>query len=122
LSAPKSFSHIWKDIFLDSSKPICDTYSQMNVFSTRVAAKMLGLHPATLARYVAIGKLPSPKMVATGSTTTHIWTDAEVEHVRKLLPKIANGRKTRYQKLREKQKTQPGAAVPHKKKKMTKKK
>jgi hypothetical protein len=36
--------------------------------------------------------------------TLHLWTEAEIEHVRKLLPKIANGRKTRYQKLREEQK------------------
>jgi predicted site-specific integrase-resolvase len=70
----------------------------MNVFSTRVVAKRLGLHPSTLARYVATGKLPSPKMVATGSTTTHIWTEEEIEHIRKLLPKIVNGRKTRYKK------------------------
>jgi hypothetical protein len=40
-------------------------------------------------------------------------TDIEIEHVRKLLPKIANGRKTRYQTLKEKQKPQPRAAVPH---------
>jgi len=43
-------------------------------------------------------------MVATGSTTTHIWTEEEIERARQLLPKIANGRKTRYQKLRAKQK------------------
>lgn len=28
----------------------------------------------------------------------HDWTEEEIEHVRKLLPKIANGRKTRYKK------------------------
>jgi len=37
-------------------------------------------------------------MVSTGATKTHIWTDDDIERVRKLLPKIANGRKTRYQK------------------------
>jgi hypothetical protein len=30
----------------------------------------------------------------------HDWTEAEIERVRKLLPKIANGRKTRYKKSR----------------------
>jgi recombinational DNA repair protein RecT len=39
--------------------------------------------------------------VATGTTTMHVWTEKEIEHVRKPLPKIANGRKTRYQKLRK---------------------
>ena len=70
----------------------------MDVFSTRVAAKRLKLHPATLARYIAVGKVPSPQMVITGATTTHLWTEEEIEHVRQLLPKIANGRKTRYKK------------------------
>jgi hypothetical protein len=46
--------------------------------------------------------------------TIHIWTEAEIEHLRQLLPKIANGRKTRYSKLREKQKAQPKKAVPRK--------
>jgi len=27
-----------------------------------------------------------------------VWTDDEIENVRQLLPKIANGRKTRYKK------------------------
>jgi hypothetical protein len=30
----------------------------------------------------------------------HDWTEKEIERVRKLLPKIANGRKTRYKKNR----------------------
>ena len=76
----------------------CDTYSRMNVVSTRVAARRLKLHPATLARYIAVGKIPSPEMVVTGATTTHLWTEEEIEHIRQLLPKIANGRKTRYKK------------------------
>jgi hypothetical protein len=50
-------------------------------------------------------------MVATGTTTMHLWTEEEIETARKFLPKIANGRKTRYLKLREKQKTQPRAAA-----------
>jgi len=28
----------------------------------------------------------------------HLWSEEEIEHVRQLLPKIANGRKTRYKK------------------------
>jgi hypothetical protein len=93
----------------------------MNVLSTRVAARRLKLHPATLARYIASGKVPSPKMVATGSTTMHLWTEEEIDNVRKLLPTIANGRKTRYQKSREKQEKTPARAlVTHKKTKRKK--
>ena len=85
--------------------------------STREAAKKLGIHYDTLAHYVEAGKVPAPEIITVGRRTVHMWTDAEIEHIRKLLPKIANGRKTRYQKLREKQKAQAKKAVPGKSKK-----
>jgi hypothetical protein len=95
----------------------------MKIISTSQAAKRLGLHVDTLAHYIAVGKLPAPTILEVGSRTIHAWTEVEIENVRKLLPKIANGRKTRYQKLREKQKkTQAGAPVPQKKRKTKKKK
>jgi DNA-binding transcriptional MerR regulator len=83
----------------------------MTRYSTREAAKKLGLSHNALAVYVRRGKVPAPEEVRYGGNIVHIWTDEQIEHVRKLLPKIANGRKTRYQKLREKQKTQPRAAA-----------
>jgi predicted DNA-binding transcriptional regulator AlpA len=83
--------------------------------STREAAKKLGINYDTLANYVAVGKVPPPEIVTVGRRVVHMWTEAEIEHVRQLLPRIANGRKTRYQKLREKQKAQPKSTVPHKK-------
>ena len=86
----------------------------MRYHSTREAAKLLGIPHTTLATYLKAGKVPRPQSEITGITTVQIWTEEEIEHVRKLLPKIANGRKTRYSKLREKQKAQPRAAVPHK--------
>ena len=107
------------------------------MFSTNEAAKKLGLAAATLSRYIVLGKVPAPKIVQAGLSTVHAWTEEEIEAVRKLLPKLKNGRKTRYQKLREKQQPQPGAtqpqhakstcagspkAVPHKKTKSVKKK
>jgi predicted DNA-binding transcriptional regulator AlpA len=86
----------------------------MNDLSTRQAAKKLGLSHAALVRYIGAGKIPTPKSIQFGKFRAHLWTEAEIEHVRKLLPKIANGRKTRYSKLREKQKAQPKKAVPRK--------
>ena len=83
---------------------------------------MLGISAMSLGRYIKAKKVPAPQMLEVGDARLHAWTEEEIEHVRKLLPKIANGRKTRYQKLREKQKTQPGAAVPHKSRKPKKKK
>jgi predicted DNA-binding transcriptional regulator AlpA len=84
------------------------------MISTNQAAKKLGITGATLSRYITAGKIPAPQTVMAGGLKVHAWTEEEIEHVRKLLPKIANGRKTRYQKPREKQNAQPTAAVPHK--------
>jgi predicted DNA-binding transcriptional regulator AlpA len=89
----------------------------MKQYSTRQVAQKLGVGHSTLAHYVEEGKLPAPGHIFTGQRKVHVWTEAEIEHVRQLLPKIANGRKTRYQKLREKQKAQPKKAVPRKTKK-----
>ena len=76
----------------------------MELYSTTEAAKRLGIGLTTLARYIEEKKIPAPKFLKAGKITIHAWTEEEIETVRKLLPKIANGRKTRYQKLRAKQK------------------
>jgi len=70
----------------------------MKTYSTRAAAKSLGIGEATLSQYIKLGKVPAPDAVTSGGMTIHLWTAEEIEHVRKLLPKIANGRKTRYKK------------------------
>ena len=93
----------------------------MNRLSTSEAARKLGIHPDTLAHYIEAGKVPSPEVVKVGRKIIHMWTEAEIEHVRRLLPKIANGRKIRYQKTKEKQKAQAGVPVPHKGKEPKKK-
>jgi predicted DNA-binding transcriptional regulator AlpA len=70
----------------------------MERFSTREAAKKLGIEQSTLSKYIQRGKVPSPETVRQGKRVSQTWTEVEIEHVRKLLPKIANGRKTRYKK------------------------
>jgi hypothetical protein len=87
----------------------------MIFYTTLDAARKLGIPYTTLVTYLLKGKVPNPKAEIAGKSRTQIWTEEEIEHVRQLLPKIANGRKTRYQKLREKQKAQPKSTVPHKK-------
>ncbi len=89
----------------------------MKTFSSRQAAKRLGLPVSTLGTYLAAEKVPAPKSVTTGDITVYLWTEADIEHVRTLLPKIANGRKTRYQKQ---SKTPARAPAPHKKRKKKK--
>jgi predicted transcriptional regulator len=85
--------------------------------SSTQAAKKLGLTPAAITKYIKAGKIPEPKAIWVGNFKVYSWTEAEIEHVRQLLPKIANGRKTRYSKLREKQKAQAKSPVPRKTKK-----
>ena len=69
----------------------------MNAFSSRQAAKMLGIGSSTLSRYIIAGKIPAPKIVQVGGLSVHAWTEQEIEQVRKLLPKIEDGRTTRHQ-------------------------
>jgi predicted DNA-binding transcriptional regulator AlpA len=82
------------------------------MYTTRQAAKKLGIGAKTLSNYIVVKKVPAPKVIKVGSYVVHAWTESEIEHVRQLLPKIANGRKTRYSKL--KQKAQPKKTVPRK--------
>ena len=89
----------------------------MNLYSTTEAARRLGIGLKTLARYIEDKKVPAPNIVRAGKITIHAWTEEEIEHVRQLLPKIANGRKTRWKKLREKQKAQTKTSAPQKPKK-----
>ena len=94
----------------------------MGTYSSQQAAQKLGISPSALSKYVRNRKIPVPQAITTGGITVYLWTEAEIEHVRQLLPKIANGRKTRYKKQSAKTKTPPRAAVPHKKGQTKKKK
>src|SRR5262249_35299955 len=67
-------------------------------FSTRQVAKKLGIHFTTLHKYIATKKVPLPPVTRVGGVRVRLWSESDIERVRKLLPKIANGRKTRYQK------------------------
>lgn len=81
----------------------------MKRHSTSDAARKLGIHPDTLAHYIEAGKVSAPEIVRVGAKIIHMWTEAEIEHVRQLLPKIANGRKTRYKKKQSAVSTEPSA-------------
>lgn len=70
----------------------------MHYFSTQQAAKKLGIGVTTLDRYIAAKKVPAPKAKKIGNWNVRAWAEADIERVRALLPKIANGRKTRYSK------------------------
>ena len=70
----------------------------MAQYSTNQAAKKLGIAVTSLDRYIAAKKVPAPMPTKIGKWNVRAWTDEDIERVRVLLPKIANGRKTRYSK------------------------
>jgi predicted site-specific integrase-resolvase len=73
----------------------------MAKYSTRQAAKKLGIGMTTLTRYIETGKISAPKATVIGRYEVRAWSDEDIERVRALLPRIANGRKTRYSKLKK---------------------
>jgi predicted DNA-binding transcriptional regulator AlpA len=77
----------------------------MNTYSTREAAKKLGISFTSINRYITARKIPLPPVVKVGGVSVRLWNDSDIERVRAILPKIANGRKTRHQKQRKKQTT-----------------
>jgi DNA-binding transcriptional MerR regulator len=85
----------------------------MKQYSTREAAKKLGLDVRSIQRYITAGKIAAPPVQILGGGKFRVWTEQDIETVRQLLPKIANGRKTRYSKLRQKS---PVSRKPKKKK------
>jgi predicted DNA-binding transcriptional regulator AlpA len=93
----------------------------MKAYSTREAAKKLGISFTSMNRYIADKKIPVPPLTEVARISARVWSEEDIERVRVVLPKIANGRKTRYQKLREKQKAQAGSPVPSKSRKAKKK-
>jgi len=71
-------------------------------YSTREAARELGLSLPTLNKYIALKLIPIPPLTRVGGVRVRLWSQQDLARVRKLLPKIKNGRKTRYQKLKNK--------------------
>jgi predicted DNA-binding transcriptional regulator AlpA len=70
----------------------------MLYFTTQQAAKKLGIGLSTLIRYIVEKKVPAPEATKIGKREVRAWTEDNIRRVQETLPKIANGRKTRYQK------------------------
>jgi DNA-binding transcriptional MerR regulator len=51
--------------------------------STAQVAKMLGIHKVTLQRWLLAGKVKEPQRVTVGGINARVWTDRDVERVRK---------------------------------------
>jgi excisionase family DNA binding protein len=68
----------------------------MSPISTPEVAERVGIHQATLERWLASGKLEMPKPLRVGRKVFRNWTALDVERVRKY--KAANYRKGRGRK------------------------
>jgi predicted DNA-binding transcriptional regulator AlpA len=107
---------------LDIARSICKTSYGMVKRSSEQVAKLIGISNASLSRYIKAGKVPAPPETMAGGMRMRLWSESDIEHLKGTLPKIANGRKTRYKKHSEvssqqsaKTKAQPRKAVPRKK-------
>jgi hypothetical protein len=75
----------------------------------------------TMHRYMRARIFPIPPMQQLASVRVRLWSDNDIENARTLLPKIANGRKTRYKKQSAKTKAPARVPAPHKTRKPKKK-
>ena len=67
----------------------------MSGVSTREAARKLGISLISLQRYIAAKKITAPKLQELGSVRVRVWTEKDINRVRKELPGIKNGRSKR---------------------------
>lgn len=72
----------------------------METYSTAQVARTLGIHKVTLKRWLISGKVKEPKRIGNGGVEARIWTDRDVERVRKY--KQENYRKGRGRKPKPK--------------------
>jgi DNA-binding transcriptional MerR regulator len=72
----------------------------MASYSTPEAAKKCRIHHITLQRWVSAGKIKAPRKTRVGGVVVRLWTDSDLEKVRKF--KAANYRKGRGRKPKPK--------------------
>jgi predicted DNA-binding transcriptional regulator AlpA len=76
----------------------------MSKLSTEQVAKKLGIGKSSLSRYILAGKVPAPKETMAGGIRLRLWSEKDIERLREILPRIANGRKTRHKKQTQRKK------------------
>ena len=62
-------------------------------YSTREAAKKLGRTILTLQRHIAAGTIKPPPLLKVGTVKVRLWSNRDIEKVRKVLAGIKPGRK-----------------------------
>jgi excisionase family DNA binding protein len=72
----------------------------MKTYSTAQVARRLGVHKVTLKRWLISGRVAEPKRIGKGGVQARIWSDRDVDRVRKY--KQENYRKGRGRKPKPK--------------------
>jgi excisionase family DNA binding protein len=72
---------------LDRSKRTVVPYNRMKTYSSREAAKKLGVSLMTLQRYIAARKITAPKLQTLGAVKARVWTARDIERVGKQMKK-----------------------------------
>ena len=72
----------------------------MKTYSTAQVARMVGVHKVTLQRWLLSGKVREPRRIRNGGVNARIWTNRDVERVKKY--KAASYMKGRGPKQRKK--------------------
>jgi excisionase family DNA binding protein len=60
----------------------------MAPLSTPEVARLVGIHPITLEKWIARGVIPSPRRLAVGKHVVRLWSRKDIERVQKY--KLAN--------------------------------
>jgi excisionase family DNA binding protein len=68
----------------------------MSPLSTLEVAKAIGVHKATLERWLASGKLRAPKELRVGQKAFRDWTKTDIERAKRLKGKEKRGPKPRH--------------------------
>ena len=60
----------------------------MKTYSTKQVADMVSVHRVTLQTWLLAGKIEEPRRIKIGGIDARIWTDRDVERVRKYKEKF----------------------------------
>lgn len=64
-------------------------------YTTREAAKQIGVSRQTLQTWIAAGEIDAPKPIGVGNATLRLWTKADVGRIRKFKGTLKRGPKSR---------------------------
>jgi len=73
----------------------------MASYSTREAAKRLGVSMATINRYILAETFPVPPLTKVGGVTVRLWTEKDIAKAQAIVCGFTDGRRTRHRKIKK---------------------